>query len=73
MSENISPQFIIDGTLYTLIFFSVITWTLILFKSWQFINNSRCNTRFENAFWSLANLNQFDSLDDDIALGSEAR
>ena len=73
MSENISPQFIIDGTLFTLIFFSVITWTLILFKSWQFINNSRCNKCFENAFWSLANLNQFDSLDDDIALGSEAR
>ena len=73
MPENITPQFIIDGTLYILIFFSVITWTLILFKSWQFINNSRCNTRFENAFWSLANLNQFDSLDDDIALGSQAR
>ena len=73
MLDNISPQIIIDGTLYTLIFFSVVTWTLILFKSWQFINNQRCNGRFEEAFWTLGNLNQLSSLPDNVALGSNAR
>lgn len=73
MLDNISPQIIIDGTLYTLIFFSIVTWTLILFKSWQFINNWRCNVRFEEAFWRLANLNQLSTLPDNIVLGSAAR
>ncbi len=73
MLDNISPQIIIDGTLYTLIFFSVITWTLILFKSWEFIKNKRANVRFEEAFWDLSNLTQLTTLPDDVALGSEAR
>ena len=73
MLDNISPQIIIDGTLYTLIFFSVVTWTLILFKSWQLINNQRCNARFEEAFWALGSLNQLSTLPDNVALGSDAR
>ncbi len=73
MLTNISPQLIIDGTLYTLLIFSVITWTLIFFKIWQFINNSRCNERFENAFWSLPTLKQAKDLSPELAKGSQAR
>ena len=73
MSEHISPQLIIDGTLYTLLFFSVITWTLIFFKLWQFANNSRSNKNFEAAFWSLSSLKQLKNLSPKLAKGSEAR
>jgi biopolymer transport protein ExbB len=73
MLTNISPQLIIDGTLYTLLIFSVITWTLIFFKIWQFINNRRCNERFESAFWSLPTLKQVKELSPDLAKGSQAR
>ncbi len=40
MPYHLSPEIIIDGTLYTLVAFSVATWTLILFKTWQFIKNT---------------------------------
>jgi biopolymer transport protein ExbB len=72
MLANIAPKLIIDATLYTLLAFSVITWTLIFFKIWQFINNSRCNERFETAFWSLPNLEQVKGLAPDVAKGSQA-
>ena len=70
---HIAPELIIDGTLYTLLLFSVITWTLIFFKLWQFINNNRCNERFENAFWSLSDLNQAKKLSPELSKGSQAR
>jgi biopolymer transport protein ExbB len=73
MLTHISPQLIINGTLYTLLIFSVITWTLIFFKLWQFINNSRCNERFEQAFWNLPALQQVKELAPDLAKGSQAR
>lgn len=73
MLTHISPQLIINGTLYTLLIFSVITWTLIFFKLWQFINNSRCNERFEQAFWNLSALQQVKKLAPNLAKGSQAR
>jgi biopolymer transport protein ExbB len=73
MLTHISPQLIIDGTLYTLMVFSVITWTLIFFKLWQFVNNSRCNERFEKAFWNLPELQQVKKLSPELAKGSQAR
>ena len=73
MPEHISPQPIIDATLYTLLVFSVLTWTLIFFKMWQFANNSRCNKRFEASFWSLSSLKQLKNLSPNLAKGSEAR
>ena len=73
MPEHISPQLIIDATLYTLLVFSVITWTLIFFKIWQFANNSRSNKHFEAAFWHLSSLKQLKSLPPKLAKGSEAR
>jgi biopolymer transport protein ExbB len=73
MFTNLSPQLIIDGTLYTLLVFSITTWTLIFFKIWQFIHNRHCNERFENAFWKLADLKQVKSLSPELAKGSQAR
>ena len=73
MPEHISPQLIIDATLYTLLVSSVLTWTLIFFKMWQFANNSRCNKRFEASFWSLSSLKQLKNLSPNLAKGSEAR
>ena len=46
MPYHISPDVIIDGTLYTLLAFSVVTWTVILFKIWQFTKNSFYNRGF---------------------------
>jgi biopolymer transport protein ExbB len=73
MPIHIAPELIIDATLYTLLVFSVATWTLIFFKIWQFFNNSRCNERFEEAFWNLADLKQFKTLSPELAKGSQAR
>jgi len=73
MSSAISPNFIIDLTLYILLAFSVATWTLIFYKIWQFYNNNRCNQRFETAFWKLRNLKQINSLALDEIDGSQAR
>lgn len=73
MPTHFSPELIIDGTLYTLLVFSVTTWTLIFFKIWQFFNNSRCNERFENAFWLLPDLKQVKELSPNLAKGSQAR
>ncbi|MDD2660141.1 MAG: MotA/TolQ/ExbB proton channel family protein [Methylococcales bacterium] len=73
MSIHIAPELIIDATLYTLLVFSVTTWTLIFFKTWQFFNNRRCNERFENAFWNLPDLKQVETLSSELAKGSQAR
>jgi biopolymer transport protein ExbB len=73
MHMHIAPQLIIEATLYTLLVFSVTTWTLIFFKIWQFVNNSRCNERFENTFWNLADLKQVKTISPELAKGSQAR
>ena len=73
MPIHIAPELIIDATLYTLLVFSVTTWTLIFFKLWQFFNNSRCNERFEDAFWALPDLKQVKTLAPGLAKGSQAR
>ena len=73
MINNVSPQLIIDGTLYTLLLFSIITWTLIFYKIWQFMTNSRCNERFESAFWNLSDLKKIKDLSPELVKGSQAR
>ena len=73
MIPHIAHEMIIDATLYTLLVFSVTTWTLIFFKVWQFFNNRRCNERFESAFWGLADLKQIKTLPPELAQGSQAR
>ncbi len=66
-------HFIIDGTLYILLIFSVTTWTLIFFKIWQFTTNKKNNEKFETAFWNLPSLKHIKSLSAEIAKGSQAR
>ncbi|WP_333874356.1 MotA/TolQ/ExbB proton channel family protein [Methylobacter sp.] len=73
MPYHIAPAVIIDGTLYTLLAFSVATWTVILFKIWQFTKNSYYNRRFNEAFWGAASLEQAKALPADIARGPQAR
>ncbi|MCX7098695.1 MAG: MotA/TolQ/ExbB proton channel family protein [Methylococcales bacterium] len=73
MPTYISPDLIINATLYTLLVFSATTWTLIFFKIWQFANNNRCNKRFEDVFWQLTDLQQIKTLAPDVAQGPQAR
>lgn len=73
MPYHIEPKVIIDGTLYTLLIFSIITWTLILFKLWQLWRNSTSNKRFNASFWRAENLSQAEALPDNIIRGSQAR
>ncbi|MCX7091833.1 MAG: MotA/TolQ/ExbB proton channel family protein [Methylobacter sp.] len=73
MPYHLSPEIIIDGTLYTLVAFSVATWTLILFKTWQFIKNTQYNRRFNQAFWDAPDLEQAKNLPNEIAKGPQAR
>jgi biopolymer transport protein ExbB len=47
---------IVEWTLWALIAFSIITWTLIVIKSAQHILLSRQNRRFTKTFWSAADL-----------------
>jgi len=73
MSYHITPEIIIDGTLYTLLAFSIATWTVILFKTWEFTNNNYRNRRFNKAFWGASDLAQAESVPANAAIGPQAR
>jgi len=73
MPYHIAPAVIIDGTLYTLLAFSVATWTVILFKIWQFAKNSYYNRRFNQAFWDAPTLEQAKTLPVELVRGPQAR
>ncbi len=64
---------IIDATFYTLMIFSVLTWTLIFFKIWQFVTNNLNNRAFEEAFWNERSLQQTKNLSAEIFKGTQAR
>jgi len=70
---HIDHNLIIDGTLYALLVFSVLTWTVILFKVWQFSKNSFYNSRFNAAFWDAPDLTAVKQLPEIIARGPQAR
>lgn len=69
---NFAPEFIIDATKYTLLIFSVLTWTLIFFKIWQFTTNKLSNKTFNDAFWNTQNLEQAKHLPTDIFKGTQS-
>ena len=73
MPYHIAPKLIIDGTLYTLLIFSVLTWTVILFKLWQFGKNSYYNRRFNQAFWDVPNLAAAKTLPETVTRGPQSR
>lgn len=64
---------IIDGTLYTLLAFSLVTWTLIFFKIWQFAKNNYYNRRYSAAFWDAPDLKTAEQLPFDKTRGPKAR
>lgn len=51
-----SSTLIINATLWVLISFSVLTWTLIVLKSWQYWRQKLANRSFEDRFWSATSL-----------------
>ena len=61
MLYHTSPEAVVDGTLYTLLVFSVVTWTLIFFKCWQFSRNGFLNQRFDGEFWESESLSSVES------------
>jgi biopolymer transport protein ExbB len=73
MLHHISPTAIVDGTFYILLAFSVVTWTLIIFKSWQFWKNSYWNGLFNNTFWGSATLADAETLPASTFKGPQAR
>jgi len=73
MFNQLSPTAIIDGTLYTLLIFSVITWTLIIFKSWQFAKNKTLNKLFDELFWNTASLEKASELSEQAFTGPQGR
>jgi len=73
MPFHIAPKIIIDGTLYTLLVFSMITWTLILFKFWQFAKNTYYNKKYASNFWGARNLKDAEQNLADQTSGPKAR
>jgi len=54
--SDFALNLIVRGTLYTLLFFSLVTWVLILAKGVQHWRVARQDRRFAQQFWSAANL-----------------
>jgi biopolymer transport protein ExbB len=73
MPYHIEPHLIIEGTFYTLLIFSVLTWTLILFKLWQFGKNSYYNRRFNKVFWDAPDLATAKTLPKTVTRGPQTR
>lgn len=73
MFHQLSPTLIVDATLYVLLFFSIVTWTLVIFKSWQFWRNRVWNRQFNDLFWYQASLTEAGNLADQVFKGPQAR
>ena len=71
MTDSLT-HYVIDATFYTLLIFSVLTWTLIFFKIWQFTTNNLSNQTFNDAFWNARNLEQAKNLPTDIFKGTQS-
>ncbi|HVK99000.1 MAG TPA: MotA/TolQ/ExbB proton channel family protein [Dongiaceae bacterium] len=59
--------YIVDGTLWALVAFSVATWALILVKGIQNLRSSYFSRRYKRQFWSASDLNAAAGLKDDRA------
>jgi biopolymer transport protein ExbB len=73
MPYHIAPTVIVDGTLYTLLAFSIATWSLIVFKIWQFARHGYQDRRFTRAFWEASDLESAKALPVIAANGPQAR
>lgn len=73
MLDTFNQAKIVDATLYVLLVFSVITWVLILFKTWQFSKCGYYNRRYNAAFWDAPDLPSIQQLADIHGKGTAAR
>lgn len=73
MPFHVETAFIIDGTLYTLLVFSLVTWVLIFFKVWQFAKNNYYNKRYGMAFWDATDLKAAEQLSAETKRGTKFR
>lgn len=64
---------VVDGTFYTLMLFSLITWTLIFFKIWQFAKNGYYNQQFNSEFWDAPDMETARKLPGSKSHGPKAR
>jgi biopolymer transport protein ExbB len=71
--NHIDHNLIIDVVLYALLVFSILTWTVILFKIWQFSKNSFYNSRFNEAFWDAPDLSAARNLPETLVRGPQSR
>ncbi|KJV07868.1 MotA/TolQ/ExbB proton channel family protein [Methylocucumis oryzae] len=58
---------IVQVTLWVLIAFSVITWTIIFLKSWMLWSINRRNRSYTKTFWAASDLNAAANLDQDAS------
>lgn len=56
MTDN--STLIINATLWVLISFSVLTWTIIFLKGWQYWRHAVGNRLFEEHFWAASSLDE---------------
>lgn len=63
MLDAVSSTAIVDGTLWTLVAFSVATWSLILIKGLQHWRVAGQNRRYGRAFWAAPDLQSAAALD----------
>lgn len=59
---NLTSTGIVNGTLYLLTGFSIVTWTMIFFKAYQYWRIARDNRAYDQAFWRAASLAEAVSL-----------
>lgn len=63
---NLDPNasVVVQGVLVVLIAASIVTWTIVLVKSFQIWRMRRQNNKFRAAFWGASNLQEASSLED---------
>jgi|SRR5690606_4195461 len=61
---NIPTEFAVEGTLWTLVIFSIATWALIFVKGFQQTRVVLANRNYKKAFWKAADLNAAAAQDD---------
>lgn len=55
---SISPQFFVTAAFWVLLVFSVLTWTVVLFKAFQFTHVGRRDRLYASQFWQAPTLSQ---------------
>jgi biopolymer transport protein ExbB len=64
MLSFVSSTAIVDGTLWTLIAFSAVTWTLILAKALQQVRLTAANRQYKKRFWGATDLQAASKIED---------